>query len=166
MSQARITVDIVERAIQRDQYKDHLSHPDVGAHAWFLGVTRRTTEGKITETLFYQAHREMAMRQMQKLATEAAQRFSLSAVVLVHRLGEVRVGEVSVMVGVCSGHRPESFTALPWIMDRLKKDVPIWKQECDEQGQRHWVHPDGVDQGLDSSSEDPAGNELIERKKG
>ena len=60
MSQTRVTVEIVEEPIQLGRYEDDLANPDVGAHAWFLGVTRRTTEGKITETLYYQAHQEMA----------------------------------------------------------------------------------------------------------
>jgi molybdopterin synthase catalytic subunit len=154
MSQTRVTVEIVEEPIQLGRYEDDLANPDVGAHAWFLGVTRRTTEGKITETLYYQAYQEMAMRQMQKIAIEAAQQFSLSAVVLVHRLGEVSVGEVSVLVGVCSGHRPEAFAALPWIMDRLKEDVPIWKQECDDRGKRHWVHSGEPRQGSILPNED------------
>ena len=136
----RIRVAIVDKKIQQELYEEHLMHPDVGAHSWFLGVTRRTTAGKITTLLHYEAHREMAVKQMSKIAIEAAEQFSLAAVVLVHRLGEVPVGQASVLVGCCSAHRPESLAALPWIMNRLKQDVPIWKKEFDAHGEGTWVH--------------------------
>ena len=62
-------------------------------------------------------------------------------VVLVHRLGTVPVGEASVLVGCSSAHRPESFSALPWIMEVLKRDVPVWKQDLDVNGAANWIHP-------------------------
>ncbi len=144
MFDRRIKVEIVDVPIVRERYDDELSHQDVGAHAWFAGVTRRTTQGKITSLLHYEAHREMALKQMEEIDDEALERFSLAAVVLVHRLGAVPIGEASVLVGCSSSHRPEVFTALPWIMDRLKRDVPIWKKEYDDQGAGDWIHPQNL----------------------
>lgn len=136
----RIRVEILDEPIQQNLYEGELSHPDVGAHAWFLGVTRRRTGDQITATLHYEAHREMALQQMRVIASEASDMFSLAAVVLIHRLGNVSIGQASVLVGCSSAHRPEVFSALPWIMNRLKSDVPIWKKEIDPQGEGTWVH--------------------------
>ena len=141
MFEPKITVELVDLAINRENYEREIAHDDVGAHAWFLGVTRRVTGDKVTKALHYEAHREMAIQQMLKIAEEAARKFSLAAVVLVHRLGTVPVGEASVLVGCSSAHRPESFSALPWIMEVLKRDVPVWKQDLDVNGAANWIHP-------------------------
>jgi molybdopterin synthase catalytic subunit len=141
MQTARLWIELVDAPIDLLVLCDKLADPDVGAHGWFLGVTRRTTGGKRTTRLSYQAHRSMAIRELEKLAAAAIEQFSLRAVVLVHRLGEVPVGEASVVVGCSSGHRAATFQALPWIMDRLKQNVPIWKQEHYADGTTEWVHP-------------------------
>ena len=141
MFEPKITVELVDFAINRESYEQEIANDDVGAHAWFLGVTRQVTGDQITKALHYEAHREMAIQQMLKIAEEAARKFSLAAVVLVHRLGTVPVGQASVLVGCSSAHRPESFSALPWIMEVLKRDVPVWKQDLDVTGSATWIHP-------------------------
>ncbi len=83
----------------------------------------------------------MAIRELEKLAAQAIHKFSLTKLVIVHRLGEVPVGQASVVVGCSSPHRPATFAALPWIMDVLKRDVPIWKRELYTDGTTEWVHP-------------------------
>lgn len=145
MVDSPVCVEIIDEPIEWDRYQHCLANPDVGAHAWFYGVTRRTTDGRVTELLHYEAHREMALRQMHRIADESIKRFGLEAVVMVHRLGDVPIGQASVLVGCCSAHRPESFAALPWMMEQLKKDVPIWKKEYGSHGTQDWVHP--VDSG-------------------
>ena len=134
-------VDLVDQPICMETLKSKIANPDAGAHGWFLGVTRRTTGSRITETLHYEAHDAMARRELNKLAERAVREFSLLHVVIVHRIGEVPISEASVAVGCSSPHRPDTFAALQWIMDMLKKEVPIWKREryCD--GQTEWVHP-------------------------
>ncbi len=87
----------------------------------------------------------MATRELEKLAAAAIKKFSLFQVVIVHRIGEVPVGEASVVVGCSSGHRPETFEALAWIMNTLKKEVPIWKREQYVDGSTEWVHPTPAD---------------------
>lgn len=141
MSEAAIHVELVSIPIDFPSLQSLLDDPDTGAHGWFLGVTRRTTGDAITQTLHYEANGPMAIAELKRLANEAIGRFGLTRVVLVHRLGEVPIGEASVIVGASSPHRPAAFASLPWIMDELKRDVPIWKRETYQDGSNEWVHP-------------------------
>ena len=143
MQNDRIWIELVETTIDQGALREKVADPDVGAHGWFVGVTRRTTGQRVTSTLSYEAHPPMAVRELEKLAQTAMDRFSLHRIVIVHRLGEVPIGEASVVVGCSSGHRPETFQALAWVMDTLKRDVPIWKQETYVDGTTEWVHPTG-----------------------
>ena len=141
-----IEVTLVQEPIAIEQWADKLVDADTGAHGWFLGVTRRTTATesgalRVTRTLHYEAHRSMALTELRRLAEHAAQLHRLRGVVIVHRLGEVPLGEASVLVGCSSPHRADVFAALPWIMDRLKQDVPIWKQETYDDNRTEWIHP-------------------------
>jgi molybdopterin synthase catalytic subunit len=95
----------------------------------------------MTSYLSYEAHVPMAERELRRLAEEAVERFHLMRIVIVHRLGEVPIGDASVVVGCSSAHRRETFDALQWIMDTLKQRVPIWKQERYADGTTEWVHP-------------------------
>jgi molybdopterin synthase catalytic subunit len=141
MDTQRIHIELTDHAIDLGPLRALIADPDVGAHGWFEGVTRRTTGDRLTERLAYEAHRPMAMLELQKLAAQALEKFDLQKVVIVHRLGNVPVGQASVVVGCSSPHRVATFAALPWIMDGLKRDVPIWKQESYSDGTTHWVHP-------------------------
>lgn len=138
---ANIVTRIVDGPIDQASLLSEVAHPDVGSHGWFVGVTRRTTGERVTSSLSYQAHVPMAERELHRLAVEAVQRFHLQSLVIVHRLGEVPIGEASVVVGCSSGHRRETFDALQWVMDTLKQQVPIWKRECYADGTTEWVHP-------------------------
>ena len=141
MQNAKIVTQIVDGPIDQERLADLVGHPDAGAQGWFVGVTRRTTGERITSQLSYEAHRPMAERELQQLATAAVKRFGLLSLVIVHRLGEVPIGEASIVVGCSSGHRPETFDALRWVMDTLKQQIPIWKREQYADGTTEWVHP-------------------------
>ena len=141
MPNDRIYIELVEAPIDQESLREKVADPDVGAHGWFVGVTRRTTGQRVTNTLSYEAHPPMAIRELEKLAGAAIEQFSLCRIVIVHRLGEVPVGEASVLVGCSSGHRPQTFQALAWVMDTLKREVPIWKRETYVDGTTEWVHP-------------------------
>jgi molybdopterin synthase catalytic subunit len=134
-------IQIVDTPIDLESLRDKVDHLDAGAHGWFVGVTRRTTAARVTDTLSYEAHRPMATRELEKLADAAVRKFSLHRLVIVHRLGEVPIGQASVVVGCSSSHRPQTFGALSWIMDTLKREVPIWKREIYSDGTTEWVHP-------------------------
>ncbi|TWU23103.1 Molybdopterin synthase catalytic subunit [Novipirellula galeiformis] len=146
-------VQLTDDAIDCVPLMAWIADPDVGAHAWFLGVTRRTTGDRVTQLLSYEAHRPMATQELRRLASEAIKRFELTKLVIVHRLGEVPVGEASVALGCSSPHRKQSFAALPWIMDQLKTDVPIWKRETFTDGSTQWMHPNESPSAPSHSSE-------------
>ncbi len=150
-------IEIVDEPIDERSLRESMVDPDSGSIGWFAGVTRRTTGDRVTSTLWYEAHVPMAKRELEKLASEAVEKFSLRKLVIVHRLGEVPIGQASVVVGCCSGHRRETFAALPWIMDKLKAEIPIWKRELYSDGSTEWVHPTSSE-GLEGGSQEAESN--------
>ena len=100
-----------------------------GAVCVFDGIVRDNTRGRRTLHLDYEAYEEMALSQMRSLAEEAIRRFGVRDVTLIHRLGRLVVGETSVLIVVASAHRGAAFDACRYVIDTLKKTVPIWKKE-------------------------------------
>src|SRR4029077_48160 len=98
-----------------------------GAMVEFFGNVRPLENGKEIDGIEYEAHREMAEHQLRKIAHEAAERFDLLTIRLHHGVGFVAVGETSLFLRVASAHRGAAFEASRWIVDELKKRVPIWK---------------------------------------
>ena len=101
---------------------------DAGAMVEFWGLVRRLEEGHEIEGIDYEAHRGMAEHQLKRIAEQATEEFGLKFVAIHHRIGFVAVGEPSLMVAVATPHRSEGFRAAQWIVDELKKKVPIWKK--------------------------------------
>ena len=104
-------------------------HGEDGAVVVFDGIVRNHTRNRQTLYLDYEAYEDMALKQMDSLAREAITRFGVRHVNLVHRLGRLDVGETSVLIVVASAHRAQAFDACRWLIDTLKKTVPIWKKE-------------------------------------
>ena len=102
--------------------------PD-GAVAVFDGIVRDNTRGRRTLFLVYEAYEEMALRQMNILALDAIATHHVREVAIVHRLGKLHVGETSIFIAVASAHRAQALDACRWLIDTLKKTVPIWKKE-------------------------------------
>jgi molybdopterin synthase catalytic subunit len=100
-----------------------------GAVVVFDGIVRDNSRGRETLYLDYEAYEEMAERQMGELASRARTRFGVRHVAIIHRLGRLNIGETSVLIVVASAHRGEAFDACRWLIDSLKKTVPIWKRE-------------------------------------
>ena len=100
-----------------------------GALCLFLGVVRGENDGRPVVRLEYEAYEDMALPLMEEIADEARGRFGASDVRIVHRLGRLEVGEVSVAVAAASPHRAEAFAACRYAIDTLKAQVPIWKKE-------------------------------------
>ncbi len=100
---------------------------EVGGIVDFWGVVRRMEDGAPISGIEYEAHRTMAEHQLRAIAEEGSRRFSLMQIDVLHRVGFVAVGEASLLVRVCSKHRAEAFQACSWIVDELKRRVPIWK---------------------------------------
>lgn len=105
-----------------------------GAVVVFDGIVRNNTRGRKTLYLDYEAYEEMAEKQMRDLGAEARARFGVRHVTIVHRLGRLMVGETSVLIVVAAAHRGQAFDACRWVIDTLKKQVPIWKKETFEDG--------------------------------
>jgi molybdopterin synthase catalytic subunit len=127
-------VRIVREPISTQAELDRLKLPEDGAAVVFEGVVRNNTRGRRTLYLDYEAYEAMALKQMEDLREQARSRFAVRAVTLVHRLGRLKIGETSVLIVVASAHRGTAFEACRWIIDTLKKTVPIWKKEYFEDG--------------------------------
>jgi molybdopterin synthase catalytic subunit len=117
------------------------SHPHAGAVVLFLGTTRELTSGRQTVALDYEAYGEMAQRKLAELEAEARRRWPVIECIVVHRLGRVPPAEASVAIAVSTPHRADAFATGQWLIDSLKRDVPIWKREQWADGTCEWVHP-------------------------
>lgn len=123
--------------------------PGCGAVALFLGTVRDLTGEQVTVALDYEAYPQMAEKKLAEVEAEMRVRWPVGDVALVHRLGHLEVGAVSVAVAVSSPHRAEAFEACRYAIDRIKQVVPIWKKEHGADGRTEWVHPhdDAASQG-------------------
>jgi MoaE-MoaD fusion protein len=125
---------IVREAIDSQQVLAGLKRGEDGAAVLFEGIVRNQTRGRKTLYLDYEAYEGMALQQMQALAEQSLKQFQIRDVTLVHRLGRLEIGETSVLVVVASAHRAAAFDACRWLIDTLKRTVPIWKKEYFEDG--------------------------------
>jgi molybdopterin converting factor subunit 1 len=120
---------IVRERIDSQAILERIKRPEDGAAVLFDGVVRNNTRGRQTLFLEYEAYEEMARQQMEELAAQAIEKFGVRDVALVHRLGRLEIGETSVLIAVASAHRGPAFEACRWLIDTLKRTVPIWKKE-------------------------------------
>jgi MoaE-MoaD fusion protein len=127
-------VRIVHELINAEDTVARLKEPADGAVVVFDGIVRDNTRGRRTLYLDYEAYEAMALKQMESLAAEARARFGVRGISIVHRLGRLQIGETSVLIVVAAAHRGKAFEACQWIIDTLKKTVPIWKKEYFEDG--------------------------------
>jgi molybdopterin synthase catalytic subunit len=114
--------------------------PHCGAVALFLGTVRDLTGDFVTVFLDYEAYPPMAEKKMAEIEAEVRQRWPVGEVAMVHRLGRLAVGDISVAVAVSSPHRGDAFDACRFAIDTLKELVPIWKKENAPDGSGEWVH--------------------------
>src|ERR1700730_12266775 len=122
-------VEITDAVIPAAEIVAEIKAGSDGAVCVFDGIVRDNSRGRKTLHLDYGAASEMGVEQMRGLAGEAVTKFGVRDVTLVHRLGRLLVGETSVLVVVASAHRGAAFDACRWLIDTLKKTVPIWKKE-------------------------------------
>ncbi|MCA9116618.1 MAG: molybdenum cofactor biosynthesis protein MoaE [Planctomycetaceae bacterium] len=125
-----------------------------GAVLLFLGTVREMTGGRRTVALDYDAFPEMARAKMQELEDEARRRWPVHEVAIVHRLGRLELGDISVALAVSCPHRAECYEAGRWLIDTLKITVPVWKKENWDDGATEWVHP-GVEAGTAPPAAEP-----------
>lgn len=125
---------IVHAPIDTQKTLASLKRGDDGAALVFEGVVRNQSRGRRTLYLNYEAYEEMALLELEKLAIDALEKFAVRDVAIIHRLGRLEIGETSVLIVVASAHRGPAFDACRWIIDTLKKTVPIWKKEHFDDG--------------------------------
>lgn len=135
-----VICDLTRQPVDEASVRQAVSAPECGAVVVFAGVVRNHSRGREVRYLEYEAYEPMALRQMQKIAEEAAQRWG-ARVAIVHRLGRMDVGETSVLVAVATPHREQAFEACRWCIDTLKEQVPIWKKEVCPDG-TYWIEGD------------------------
>ena len=112
--------------------------PECGATVTLDGYVRQFTKGRETLYLEYEAYEPMAISEMKKIVEIAKDKFQISNVGIVHRLGKLEIGETSVVISVAAAHRADAFHACEWLIRELKRTVPIWKKEVYADGE-HWV---------------------------
>jgi molybdopterin synthase catalytic subunit len=127
-------VDLTNDPIDVAEILRAVQSPAAGALDVFLGTTRNTSGGKQVVALEYQAYRPMAVELMEEIARSVKGSWGVLGIAILHRLGRVEVGEISVAIAVSSAHRAEAFGACREIIDRLKSEIPIWKKEFTTDG--------------------------------
>jgi molybdopterin synthase catalytic subunit len=134
-------IELTHEPIDHARLTERARRPGAGAVVTFLGTVRDLTDGRVTTALVYEAYPGMAEKQMAAIEQEARSRWRVGELIMVHRLGRLDVGEVSVAVAVSCPHRDDAFDACRYTIDRVKEVVPIWKQENWSDGTTEWVHP-------------------------
>ena len=102
--------------------------PEAGASLTFAGIVRAEEDSKIIKAMDYEAYQEMAVHQFHKLLDAVESQWPIESLRLIHRIGVVKVNETSLWIEIISGHRKEAFAAAQWLIDEMKKTVPIWKR--------------------------------------
>lgn len=133
-------VALVEEPITADGLHALATHPESGAVQVFLGVVRNHHEGRQVLHLEYQAYEAMAVEEMRRIGMRLlVEHPEVRRVALVHRVGDLQIGEASVGVAVSTPHRRHAFRACEWGIDRIKETVPVWKREHYTDGEPEWV---------------------------
>ena len=139
----RDTLILSGAAIDPAALESALADPGCGAVASFIGRVRKEHLGREVLHLDYEAFEPVARKELASLAAEARRRWDLGPLVLAHRVGHLRIGDVAVLVAVASGHRGEAFDACRFLIEGIKATVPIWKHEFYADGTDAWVGAPG-----------------------
>jgi molybdopterin synthase catalytic subunit len=124
-----------------------------GAVVLFLGTVREENDGRAVTGMEYSAYRSMAERELASIVQEAAQRMASDDIAVEHRVGELQVGECSVAVAAAHPHRELAFDGARYVVEELKRRVPIWKREHYADGSREWVRATSGDRHVPSASD-------------
>ncbi len=131
-------IQLTNKPINPNDVLAQIGDDGTGGVVLFLGQTRDNSRGEKVIGLEYEAYESLALKQMEKIEAEARQRWPVRAIVIVHRTGYLKIGEISVAIAVACAHRGEAFEACRFAIDTLKKTVPIWKKEFRPDGS-FWV---------------------------
>ena len=134
-----LLVRVTDEAIGADEAVAFVGDPAAGGTCVFLGTVRDRSQAGGVTGLTYEAWDELAVRRLEEIGVELLGAWPLRKVALLHRTGELAIGEVSVVVACSAAHRAEAFEACRHGIERLKQDVPIWKKEALASGEAHWI---------------------------
>jgi molybdopterin synthase catalytic subunit len=126
---------VTDKPIDLDELVRYVTDPEAGAIVPFIGTTRNNNEGRKVIALDYEAYPEMAEKELARIGADAAKKWPICKMAIVHRLGAVQIGEASVVIVVSSAHRDAAFAASRFAIEEIKKTVPIWKKEVFEGGE-------------------------------
>lgn len=138
MADDNMIVRIQQEPIDTFELMNSVRSPESGAVVTFQGTVRRFSERTEVIRLFYESYLEMALDSIRKICEEARSKYGIRDSAVVHRIGNVELGEDSVVVVVSSPHREEAFMACKFVIDRIKKETPIWKKDISAQGKEAW----------------------------
>ncbi len=140
---ARDGFALLDTAIDENRLKAMLEDDGAGAFVCFEGRVRNHNNATQVERLTYYGYEDLALNQGRAIIAEAKERFEILHAVAIHRIGALEIGDVAVWVGVVSAHRYPSFDACRWILDTIKADIPVWKQEYYDNADSKWLSNNG-----------------------
>ncbi|HEX9693577.1 MAG TPA: molybdenum cofactor biosynthesis protein MoaE [Actinomycetota bacterium] len=135
----RLLIRITSEPIGADEAAAFAADPTAGGTCLFLGTVRDHSATGAVTGLTYEAWEELAAKRLEEIGQEMLEKWPVRKVALLHRTGDLRIGETSVVVACSAPHRAEAFDACRYGIERLKEDVPIWKKEHLSEGESHWV---------------------------
>ena len=135
---ALLDIDIDERRL-----KAMLDDDRCGAFVSFEGRVRNHNNDSSVDSLTYYGYEDLAINQGRAIIEEAKERFDIIGAVAIHRIGALDIGDVAIWVGVASAHRYPAFDACRWILDTIKADIPVWKQEYYDDDSSKWLSNNG-----------------------
>ena len=132
---------IVDREIEPSALITEVRSDGAGAVSVFIGTVRDLSEGRLVERLEYEAYHAMAESELADILRDASEKFGVSSLVAEHRIGELSVGDVSVAIAAAHAHRTAAIECTHFVIEEIKKRVPVWKREHFVDGTRQWVDP-------------------------
>ncbi|MEA2761389.1 MAG: molybdopterin synthase catalytic subunit [Gemmatimonadaceae bacterium] len=132
---------IISREIDPASLLNEVSSPQYGAISLFVGTVRDVNEGRGVSAIEYSAYQSMATAELERILDEADARFGVSALVVEHRIGLLGLGDISVAIAAAHPHRAPALDCTRYVIEEIKKRVPIWKKEHYADGTREWVDP-------------------------
>jgi len=152
-----IHATVVHDAIDPSEVLGRVGAPEDGAALLFLGTVRNHADGQAVDGMTYEAYERMAAPVLAEIADEAAAALGTDRVAVVHRVGELAIGEISVAIAVSSPHRAQAYDASRHVIEEIKKRLPVWKHEHYTDGRSKWV--DGVTPAPESAAVGAAAKE-------
>jgi molybdopterin synthase catalytic subunit len=132
---------LVTREIDAGALIEEARSPAYGALSTFIGTVREVNDGRKVTTLEYSAYGAMAESELRRILDEAAERFGVQTLIVEHRTGQLELGDVSIVIVAAHAHRTPALDCTRFVIEEIKKRVPIWKMEHYEDGTREWVDP-------------------------